>query len=101
MIAKSRVARALVLLVALGGLPACETVPGSDPRPAPCTPAWNDLVEARVGVLDADGHGPDIGSGEWFWAVDRKLGIGDGQGHGPDPGSAEWCAAVDRRVFGE
>lgn len=77
----------------------CATSPPE--RPDPCTPGWNDLVEARVGVIDADGHGPDIGSGEWYWAVDRKLGIGDGQGHGPDPGGAEWCAAVDRRLFEE
>jgi hypothetical protein len=68
--------------------------------PPRCTPAWNKLVDQRLGITDSSGHGPDIGSAEWMNAVSRKSGVFDAEGHGPDPGSDEWCRAVDFKVFG-
>jgi len=68
--------------------------------PARCTPAWNKLVDQRLGITDSAGHGPDIGSAEWMTAVSRKSGVFDSEDHGPDPGGDEWCRAVDFRVFG-
>ena len=59
---------------------------------------WARWVEANHPVIDAQGHGPDIGSGEWARAVDRRLGITDPDGHGPDVGSAEWRSAVERAI---
>ena len=68
--------------------------------PPACSPAWNSLVDSRLEITDASGHGPDIGSPEWMDAVGRRSGVVDNQGHGPDPGSEEWCGAVDFKVFG-
>ena len=88
-----------VALAALLQLAACahheaEAIP---PR---CTPAWNIMVDHRLGISDDSSHGPDIGSAEWMQAVGRKSGVADRQGHGPDAGSDEWCRAVDYKVFG-
>lgn len=68
--------------------------------PPRCSPAWNEMLDAKLGISDGSGHGPDIGSGEWMNAVGRKSGVVDADGHGPDPGSDEWCRAVDFKVFG-
>ena len=68
--------------------------------PPACSLAWNQLVDSRLGISDARGHGPDVGSEEWMFAVGRRSGVIDEAGHGPDPGSEEWCQAVDFRVFG-
>jgi hypothetical protein len=68
--------------------------------PAQCTADWRRLVDQRLAISDASGHGPDIGSAEWMNAVGRKSGVVDAEGHGPDPGSEEWCRAVDYKVFG-
>jgi len=59
------------------------------------TPAWNQLVDRRLGVTDAAGHGPDLGSEEWMGAVGKKAGI-----TGLQPGSKEWSRAVEAKVFG-
>jgi hypothetical protein len=59
---------------------------------------WAQWVEQRHPITDAQGHGPDIGSGEWMGALDKKLGITDKEGHGPDIGSAEWRSAVEKKL---
>lgn len=76
--------------------------PTTRPTPIPtrCTPEWKQLVDRRLGIRDAQGHGPEIGSAEWMAAVGKKSGVIDAEGHGPDPGSDEWCRAVDFKVFG-
>lgn len=73
---------------------------GDTAIPPRCSAAWNVLVDRRLGISDASGHGPDIGSTEWQNAVSRKSGVTDSSGHGPDAGSDEWCRAVDYKVFG-
>jgi hypothetical protein len=68
--------------------------------PPRCTPAWNIMVDHRLGISDDSHHGPDIGSAEWLQAVGLKSGVIDRNGHGPDARSDEWCRAVDYKVFG-
>lgn len=52
-------------------------------------------MDRRLGVTDAAGHGPDLGSEEWMGAVGKKAGI-----TGLRPGSKEWSRAVEAKVFG-
>ena len=61
---------------------------------------WARGVEKKFPVVDAEGHGPDVGSEEWARALQWKLGIVDADGHGPDLGSAEWRAAVEGKTGG-
>lgn len=69
-----------------------EISPPEDPK------AWAEWAEKLNPVSDAQGHGPDIGSGEWMAALDKKLGITDEQGHGPDLGSDEWRRAAEKKL---
>jgi hypothetical protein len=39
-----------------------------------------------------------VGGEEWARALQWKLGIVDPQGHGPDIGSAEWRAGVEQKL---
>jgi hypothetical protein len=39
-----------------------------------------------------------VGSDEWARALQQRLGIVDSQGHGPDIGSAEWRSAVEEKL---
>ena len=41
------------------------------------------VLAAISAVADAQGHGPDVGSEEWARALQWKLGIVDADGHGP------------------
>jgi hypothetical protein len=70
-----------------------------DALPAMGAPAWNNLVDHRLGIRRRTQHA--IGSPAWMEAVGRATGVADAAGHGPDPGTAEWHRAVDRAVFGE
>jgi hypothetical protein len=87
---------ALCVAASVAALSGCQTTPRLNP--APCSEGWFYMVESRVGVLAADGEGPDVGSAEWKLAVDRKLGEISAD-DGPRPGSAEWCLAVDSLLF--
>jgi hypothetical protein len=31
-------------------------------------------LQQKLGIVDAEGHGPDIGSAEWRAAVEEKIG---------------------------
>ena len=73
----------LFVFVAIASLASCDTK-------QPCTPAWYENVERKVGITDAQGHGPDIGSSEWRSAVEFKLGI-RGDSAVPDRDTDEWC----------
>ncbi len=63
--------------------------------PPPGTPAWNKIIDRRLKITDAAGHGPDLGSAEWMGAVGKKCGIRDLK-----PGSDAWFRAVNAKVFG-
>jgi uncharacterized protein len=65
--------------------------------PAVCDAAWQRAVDARL--MPAAGHGPDLGSAEWFVAVEQQLGL-RGRPDGPDAGTPAWCASVQRVLDG-
>jgi hypothetical protein len=66
-------------------------------RATPCSPAWNEWVEARLPSGDGMGHGPDIGSLEWQSVIEFKLGL-RGDPDVPPRGSQRWCAYIDQRL---
>ncbi|WP_210397846.1 hypothetical protein [Motiliproteus sediminis] len=82
-----------IVTLALGGCAAQV----SD-APAPCSPAWNQALEERVGSSDGRGHGPDVGSVEWRGVVEFKLGLRGLPGR-PPLASDVWCEDIDRRVM--
>jgi hypothetical protein len=114
-IVSSSVLSATALVALLAAVVSCSTpdapAPVAAPVPSAATPAaadtppqgwveWARWADARQGVSDGRGHGPDVGSTEWAEALARRLGVTDGSGHGPDVGSAEWRQAVERKLAG-
>ena len=77
---------------------ACATAP-SPPGPDPCSQAWFEAIESRIGTGDGQGHGPDLGSEEWKSVVEFRLGI-RGQAEVPDRQFRQWCLFIDDRVRG-
>ena len=59
---------------------------------------WARGVEKKFPVVDAEGHGPDVGSEEWARVLPRKLGLADKEGDEADLGSVEWRAAVEEKI---
>lgn len=53
---------------------------------------WLEKVEAKIKIIDASGHGPDLGSDEWCNAVSRKLTIDK------PIQSQEWIQAVEEKL---
>ena len=64
---------------------------------APCSEEWNRFVDQQLISGDGQGHGPDLGSGEWKGVVEFKLGI-RGQADLPARDSDDWCQLVDQLV---
>ncbi len=83
-----------ILLSAGLALSACAPRSIEAEAPAPCTTAWFDWVESRVGTGDGAGHGPDVGSEEWRSVVEFKLGL-RGRSAVPARDSASWCTYID------
>ena len=81
-----------LLLLAFAGCVGGDSLPPADWQ------EWSRWVEAKHPVVDANGHGPDVGSDEWARALQQKLGVVDAGGHGPDIGSAEWRSAVEAKI---
>jgi len=70
----------------------------SDPgRDSFCTQEWYQFVEKKVATGVGQGHGPDLGSGEWQSVVEFKLGI-RGIVDVPQRNSDAWCRYIDRIV---
>lgn len=63
----------------------------------PCTPQWQEYVEAKLQTGDSQGHGPDLGSLEWRSVVEFKLGI-RGDPAIPSRETDEWCAYIDEEI---
>ncbi|MBE7526473.1 MAG: META and DUF4377 domain-containing protein [Burkholderiales bacterium] len=61
-----------------------------------CTEAEFAAIEARLDTSDGQGHGPDIGSGEWQYSVMYRLGLKPEQL--PATGSPDWCEAIQRAL---
>ncbi|MBL8306111.1 MAG: hypothetical protein JNM33_05410 [Rubrivivax sp.] len=89
----------LALAAALGASQAADrpAVAGVHPAPAPCSEAWNRMIEARVGSGDGRGHGPDVGTDEWMSSVEFRLGV-RGRPDIPARGSDAWCRYIDGRA---
>lgn len=62
-----------------------------------CTTDWFESVEARLGTGDGQGHGPDIGSQEWFSVVEFRLGL-RGQSGVPQAGTDRWCHFIEEQL---
>lgn len=86
-----------ITLVAL--LMACsEQAPEQNVNPdAPCDEVRFEQIEATITSGDGAGHGPDIGSGEWFSVITFRLGE-RGNPDLPDAGSNAWCDFVEARL---
>lgn len=69
---------------------------GAEPA-APCSDAWNQLVDKKLVSGDGQGHGPDLGSDEWKGVIEFKLGI-RGKAGLPTRDSTEWCELIDGLV---
>jgi len=71
---------------------------GAPPQtPVPCSPDWLQWVEQTVSSGDGQGHGPDIGSGEWKSVIEFKLGL-RGAAALPTPDSQSWCRFIDEAI---
>ena len=62
-----------------------------------CSDSWYRFIEKTVTTSDNQGHGPDVGSGEWKSVIEFKLGIRD-KPNLPDRDSEAWCRHVDQIV---
>ena len=62
-----------------------------------CSDSWNRFIEEKVPTSDNQGHGPDVGSGEWKSVIEFKLGIRDNPNL-PDRDSEAWCSHIDQIV---
>jgi hypothetical protein len=62
-----------------------------------CSDSWYRFIEETVLTSDNQGHGPDVGSGEWKSVIEFKLGIRDNPNL-PDRDSEAWCRHIDQIV---
>ena len=62
-----------------------------------CSDSWYRFIEETVLTSDNQGHGPDVGSGEWKSVIEFKLGIRDNPNL-PDRDSEAWCRRIDQIV---
>lgn len=60
---------------------------------SPCPDHLLQRIEQQVGTGDGRGHGPDIGSAEWYSVVEFRLGIRDNAAV-PAPGTEAWCSFI-------
>lgn len=62
-----------------------------------CPRAIIELIESGVIVGDFEGHGPDVGSPEWYSVVERRLGIEDSASM-HKKGTKGWCSYVISKI---
>lgn len=65
-----------------------------------CSESFYRQVEERVPTGDGQGHGPDVGSGEWKSVVEFKLGI-RGEPGVPSRDSDAWCRYIGQILQSE
>ncbi|MCC4262916.1 MliC family protein [Oceanimonas baumannii] len=82
----------ILLLLTIPALSACTQT-----TVAPCSPEWAEWVEQKVNTGDGQGHGPDLGSGEWKSVVEFRLGI-RGDASVPAHDTPAWCEHIDALV---
>jgi hypothetical protein len=92
--------RSVIRSIILPGIVLAAACSGEQTRetgPEPCSEQWQHFVEARLHTGDSQGHGPDVGSAEWYSVVEFKLGI-RGNPEVPSRESLEWCTYIDDRI---
>jgi hypothetical protein len=92
--------RSVIRSIVLPGIvlaAACSGEQTHETSPEPCSEQWQQSIEARLHTGDSQGHGPDVGSAEWFSVVEFKLGI-RGKPEVPSRDSLEWCTYIDDRI---
>ena len=62
-------------------------------RDADCPSAVISRVQHYVSALDAQGHGPDPGSSEWYGSIEHQL-TREGDSEFPQAGTLAWCDSV-------
>ncbi len=58
-----------------------------------CHPAILTRVQHYLSAQDAQGHGPDFGSSEWYGSIEHQLGQ-QGKTSFPQAGTQAWCDSV-------
>lgn len=65
------------------------------PAAEPCTPVWFSYLDGHYfDISDREGHGPDVGSSEWFNAFEARAGL-PATSHLPDP---QRCRQIQDRL---
>lgn len=59
---------------------------------------WMEQVD--FAVYGEDGSKLAVGSDKWFWDISQKTGVIDAEGHGPDLDSHELKQAINWKLFG-
>lgn len=80
----------IVIMLIIGCSPALQD---KSTAKESCSKESMEMVETKVTTGDSEGHGPDIGSSEWYSVVERRLGI-EGKPSIPKKGTAKWCDYV-------
>lgn len=92
------VVRRGILFFVLALVTGCESITNEKSTiNKPCARATIDLIERKLTTGDSTGHGPDVGSDEWFYTVERRLGIEAGSST-PKKGTEQWCEYVISRL---
>lgn len=81
-------ALALILVMFISGC--SPTLHNKSIAEEPCSKESMEVIEKKVATGDSEGHGPDIGSSEWYAVIERRLGI-EGKPSAPKKGTAKWC----------
>jgi len=82
------------LIITLNWLTACSAPdPVKENADQPCAQWQIDLIESKLITHDSQGHGPDVGSTEWFSVVERRMGI-EGVHTVPSKKTRQWCEYV-------
>jgi len=85
----------LFLVIFTAAARASEVRASDPPAGTPCSDSWYRAIEQKVVTGDGQGHGPDIGSGEWKSVVEFKLGI-RGEAGLPGRDSKTWCSYIEQ-----
>jgi hypothetical protein len=86
----------LIIIVASSTQAGEDLNHGAQAEP-PCSGAWYRSIEEKVATGDAQGYGPDIGTGEWKPVIEFRPGI-RGQADMPGRDSEDWCRYIDQVI---
>ncbi|NKF51713.1 hypothetical protein G3R49_14195 [Shewanella sp. WXL01] len=67
-------------------------------KPITCTYEVLEKLEQGLSSQDGHGHGPDIGSDEWFGVIEFKLDI-QSNASLPERGTDKWCDYMHQQML--